>query len=124
MHEDELPIIVPEDTSQVGETGEGGESSESATQSKTASEAWTKEKKKVTKKDSTEQSLKKERAEAFNYTSDVFNGADMDTYKWSQTIKEVEIKVVLPENTKAKQVRVDIRSDYLKVEILNPERKV
>ena len=67
---------------------------------------------------------KKERAKAFNYSSDVYNGADMESYKWSQTVKEVEIKVALPEKTTGKQVKVDIQSDRLRVEILRPEPKV
>ena len=121
--EDELPIVVPEDTSQGGE-GEGGGrggggAKEPATPPKLGTAAETKEK--PVKKDSEGQ---KKRASAFNYTSDVYNGADMDDYKWSQTMTEVEIKVALPEKTPAKHVRVDIRNEYLKVEILKPERKV
>ena len=67
---------------------------------------------------------KKERTKAFNYTSDVYNGADMDSYKWSQTVTELEIKVTLEEGTTAKHVKVDIQNEHLKVEILRPERKV
>ena len=115
--EDELPIMVPEDTSRDGEGEgggrEGGGATESVTPPKLETAAETKEK--SIKKDSKGQ---KERATAFNYTSDVYNGADMDEYKWSQTMTEVEIKVALPENTSAKHVRVDIRNEYLKVEIL------
>ena len=70
------------------------------------------------------ETAKKERAKAFNYSSDVYNGADMDSYKWSQTVREVEIKVPLPEKTTAKQVKVDIQCERLRVEILHPERKV
>jgi hypothetical protein len=121
-NEDELPIVIPEDPSQGGEGGGGGgQSTESTTPPKKAPAAGTKEKKKSAKKVSKGQ---KDRTTAFNYTSDVFNGGDMDAYKWSQTITEVEIKVVLPENTTGKHVRVDIRSDYLKIEILKPEHKV
>ena len=67
---------------------------------------------------------KKERIKAFNYTSDVYNGADMESYKWSQTVTELEIKVPLSEQTAGKHVKVDIQSERLRVEILHPEQKV
>ena len=67
---------------------------------------------------------KKKRTKAFNYTSDVYNGADMDSYKWSQTVTELEIKVGLEEGTTAKHVKVDIQNEHLRVEILHPEHKV
>jgi hypothetical protein len=67
---------------------------------------------------------KKKRTKAFNYTSDVYNGADMDAYKWSQTVTELEVKVGLGEGTTAKHVKVDIQNEHLRVEILHPEHKV
>lgn len=130
-NEDELPIVVPKETQggqeggdrEKAESGGGGKGEELEAPMK-ASAIRRKEKKKSPKKDSEGHQLKKERTKAFNYTSDTFNGGDMDDYKWSQTITEVEIKVALPEETTAKHVRVDIRSDYLEVEVLKPNRKV
>lgn len=117
--DDELPIVVPNDTKRDRET----EREEVASVTPKKEVPVERKEKKSPKKDSEEQ-LKKERTKAFNYTSDTYNGGDMDAYKWSQTISEVEIKVVLPEATTGKHVRVDISSDHLKVEILKPERKV
>ena len=116
--EDELPISVP--------TTEEKEVSKEATKSAeaTAAVGKTEKKKKSPQKVPEVPDSKKERTKAFNYTSDVFNGGDMDDYKWSQTITELEIKVALSEETTAKDVRVDIRNDYLKVEVLKPEHKV
>ena len=56
--------------------------------------------------------------------SDTYNGAVMENYKWSQTMTDVDVRVPLAAHTKAADVRVDIRNDYLRVELLKPERKV
>lgn len=114
MEPDELPVVVP------------GNSPPTKAEEERAHT----DKKEVTVKEKTEPKKemvtadKKERAKAFNYTSDVYNGGDMKDYKWSQTATEVEIKVALSEQTIAKHVKVDIRSDHIKVEILHPEKKV
>lgn len=119
--EDELPIVVPNETEgdQEREGKGAGEASVSPTK-----EVVERKEKKSPKKDSSEHQLKKERTKAFNYTSDTFNGGDVGAYKWSQTVTEVEIKVSLHEGATGKHIRVDISNDHLKVEVLKPERKV
>lgn len=48
--------------------------------------------------------------------ADTYNGASRDNYAWSQTLKDVDVKVFVPPTvTKAKQLSVDIRSDFIKV---------
>lgn len=66
----------------------------------------------------------KGKAAEFNLSSETYNGAVMENYRWSQTITDLDIRVPVPEVTTAKDVRVDIRSDHLRVELLRPERKV
>ena len=102
-----------------GGGGGGGGSGKSATVEKKAVE-----KKTEAKAEASGGVDRKERTKAFNYTSDVYNGADMDQYKWSQTVTELEIKVALEEGTTAKQVKVDIQSEHLRVELLHPQHKV
>ncbi|CAI8016867.1 Nuclear movement protein nudc [Geodia barretti] len=96
------------------EEGDGGGGGEGETQ----------ETEKVASKKAEGSEDKKKRTKAFNYTSDVYNGADMDSYQWSQTVTEVEIKVGLEEGTTAKHVKVDIQNERIRVEILHPEHKV
>ena len=42
-------------------------------------------------------------------------------YKWSQTVTDIDVRVPVPEGTTSKHVKVDIKSDHLKVELLLPE---
>lgn len=121
-NEDELPIVVPDEEEK--EKEKAVEPGKQGPETKPAATALAAETKHLSKKDLEEYQSKKERAMAFNETSDIFNGAEMDNYKWSQTITELEIKVMLPEGTSGKDVRVDIRSDHLKVEVLKPEYQV
>jgi hypothetical protein len=74
------------------------------------------------KKDSTV--LSKEKVEDWEKVSDIYNGAAMENYKWSQTINDIDVRVPVPEGTKGKDVKVDIRGDYLRVELLRPTSKV
>ena len=48
----------------------------------------------------------------------------MDNYKWSQTVTDIDVRVPVPEGTTSKHVKVDIKSDHLKVELLSPEHQV
>ena len=43
------------------------------------------------------------------------NGADLDKYKWTQTLEEIELKVPLPMAVKARDVVVDIQKKHLKI---------
>lgn len=119
-NEDELPIVVPDEE----QKEKAVEPSKQGTEVKPVATAHVPEVKHLSKKDLEEYQSKKERAMAFNETSDIFNGGEMENYKWSQTISELEIKIILPEGTSGKDVRVDIRSDHLKVEVLKPEYQV
>lgn len=56
--------------------------------------------------------------------SDTYNGAVMENYKWSQSMTDLDVRVPVPPGAKARDVKVDIRNDYLRVELLRPERKV
>lgn len=61
---------------------------------------------------------------AAEYISDTYNGAEMENYKWSQTLLDLDVRVPIPKGTKSKDVKVDIRSDSLRVELVRPEKKV
>jgi hypothetical protein len=56
--------------------------------------------------------------------SDAYNGSKTDNYVWSQTMTDVDIRIPVPERTAGKAIRVDIKNDSLKVELMKPERKV
>ena len=43
------------------------------------------------------------------------NGADLEHYKWTQTLKEVEVRVTLPIKVKSRDVVVDVQIKQLKV---------
>lgn len=68
--------------------------------------------------------LSKKKVDDWEKVSDVFNGAEMEDYKWSQTITDIDVRVPVPEGTTAKNVLVDIRSDHLKVRLQKPTKKV
>ncbi len=76
------------------------------------------------KKPNSGKKKKKEKQAAFNLSSDTYNGAVMENYQWSQTITDIDIRVPVPEGTTVKNVRVDVRSDHLKVVLLRPQRRV
>ncbi|XP_064406261.1 nudC domain-containing protein 3-like [Halichondria panicea] len=68
--------------------------------------------------------LVKQVTAAAEKVSDTYNGAEMDNYKWSQTLLDLDIRVPVSKGTKSKDVRVDIKSDRLKVELIRPRRKL
>ncbi|XP_041474653.1 nudC domain-containing protein 3-like [Lytechinus variegatus] len=48
--------------------------------------------------------------------ADTYNGALRDNYAWSQTLKDIDLKVFVPPTvTKAKQLMVDIKNESIKV---------
>ena len=48
-----------------------------------------------------------------------FKGGDGDGYTWSQTPQELEVSVILPESTRAKQCRVTFGRRKLEIEVVN-----
>ncbi|XP_071960665.1 nudC domain-containing protein 3-like [Antedon mediterranea] len=55
--------------------------------------------------------------------ADTFNGAICDTYWWSQSIKDVDIKVAVPHHVrKAKQLDVNIQASSIKVALKPTEQ--
>ena len=68
--------------------------------------------------------LSKDKVEDWEKVSDIYNGADMKNYKWSQTITDIDVRVPLPEGTTVKDLKVDIRSNHLKVVICRPTQQV
>ncbi|XP_072028748.1 nudC domain-containing protein 3-like [Amphiura filiformis] len=53
--------------------------------------------------------------------ADTYNGALRDAYAWSQTLKDVDIKVFVPSNIKtAKQLSVEIKAEHIKVATKDP----
>ena len=61
---------------------------------------------------------------AAEFVSDTYNGGECQDYKWSQTLTDLDVRVPVPKGTKSKDVKVEIRSDSLRVEQLRPEKKV
>jgi len=46
------------------------------------------------------------------------NGADLDNYKWTQTLQEIELSIpVGPPRLKAKECRIDFNKKHLKVQV-------
>lgn len=56
--------------------------------------------------------------------SDTYNGGETEKYKWSQTLNDLDIRIPIAADIKSKDVRVEIKSDHVMVELLRPERKV
>lgn len=49
-------------------------------------------------------------------SADCYNGAVLDRYSWSQTVRDVEVKVPVPNSViKGRDVGVEIKSSHLKV---------
>ena len=61
---------------------------------------------------------------ALELTSETYNGAVMDNYRWAQTITDLEIRIPVSDEVTGKDLKVEIRNDYLKVELLKPEHQV
>lgn len=54
----------------------------------------------------------------FQNLPESYNGAIRDNYSWSQNLREVDVKITVPETIKSgKQVKVDLSSSKLKVSI-------
>ena len=66
----------------------------------------------------------KEEDEALKLSSDAYNGSKTEKYVWAQTISDIDIRVPIPKGTTGKDLKVDIRIDSLKVEVLRPSREV
>lgn len=48
-----------------------------------------------------------------------WNGAVTDNYTWSQTLTDLDLRVVVPKGTTAKDLKIDITTSHLKVVLLN-----
>ena len=68
--------------------------------------------------------LSKEKVDDWEKVSDVYNGADMEKYKWSQSMTDVDVRIPLPEGSTGKNIKVEIRNNHLKVLALTPSRQV
>ncbi|KAJ9577192.1 hypothetical protein L9F63_006249 [Diploptera punctata] len=70
-------------------------------------------------KSSDEISKKAEHTENHNPTpADSYNGAVLDNYRWSQTIKEIDIQVPVPSHiTKARDVKVNVTATSISVSV-------
>lgn len=67
---------------------------------------------------------KKTGEDALKLSSDAYNGSKTDKYVWCQTVTDLDLRVTVPFGTTGKNLKVDIKSDSLKVEVLRPEREV
>ncbi len=103
--QDELPITLPPSTEEESEaTGESSEKS------------------KEKRKDAP--ILTKENVDDWEKVTDVYNGADMEKYKWSQTMTDLDVRIPVPEGSTGKNIKVEIRNSHLKVLALTPSRQV
>ena len=66
----------------------------------------------------------KEEEEALKLSSDAYNGSKTEKYVWAQTVSDIDIRVPVPKATTGKDLKVDIKIDTLKIEILRPQREV
>ena len=48
-----------------------------------------------------------------------WNGAVRDNYTWSQTLTDLDLRVIVPKGTTAKDLKIDITTSHLKVILLN-----
>ena len=48
-----------------------------------------------------------------------WNGAVRDNYTWSQTLTDLDLRVIVPKGTTAKDLKIDITTSHLKVVLLN-----
>ena len=48
-----------------------------------------------------------------------WNGAVTDNYTWSQTLTDLDLRVIVPKGTTAKDLKIDITTSHLKVVLLN-----
>lgn len=63
-------------------------------------------------------SLKTENVNECEFSnSERYNGASYENYTWSQTIKEVDIIIKVPENVTSKDLKIDINSKHLSVKL-------
>ena len=115
--QDELPITLPESADRPYSSP-----SDEAAKTKAKKSAGKTESAQKERKDAPV--LSKAKVEDWEKVSDIYNGAEMENYKWSQTITDIDVRVSVPEGTTAKDVKVDIRSDHLKVELCRPTRQV
>lgn len=67
---------------------------------------------------------KKVEDEALKLSSDAYNGSKTDKYVWCQTVTDLDLRVTVPLGTPGKNLKVEIKSDSLKVEVLRPVREV
>ena len=119
--QDELPVTLPQSAK---DPPASSSSPSSSSPPSSASSSSKRSSSSAAKKKKGAPALSKEKVEDWEKVSDTFNGAQMENYKWSQSIYDIDVKVPLPEKTKARDVKVDIRSDYLKVELIRPTKKV
>lgn len=53
-------------------------------------------------------------------SAECFNGAVLDSYMWSQTGTDVDVRVHVPANIKGKDLQVDLKDKYIKVALIKP----
>lgn len=54
-----------------------------------------------------------------NASSDTYNGGSFENYKWSQSISDLDVVVIVPSSiTTSKQLRIFLNSDMLEVAIV------
>ncbi|XP_065360711.1 nudC domain-containing protein 3 [Calliphora vicina] len=57
--------------------------------------------------------------------SDYKNGSVFENYCWSQTLKDVELNVLLPKEAKiAKHIKLDLKSNHITIKTLLPKEKI
>jgi len=67
------------------------------------------------KKDETKKEKEEENEEGKGQLPNSGNGGKTDVYVWTQTLSEVEVKVLVPKGTTSRQVTVEFKKEHLKV---------
>jgi hypothetical protein len=56
---------------------------------------------------------------AATHAAETYNGSETDVYKWAQTALDIEMIFPVPKGTTAKDMKIDIKPDHLRVVLLN-----
>ncbi|XP_018654372.1 nuclear movement protein related [Schistosoma mansoni] len=75
-------------------------------------------------KNLTSKSEENDELKVYQADPDCYNGAIRDSYTWSQTIKDIDIKIKIPENVDARNVSVNIERKHIHVSVQKDKKEI